>query len=343
MLPSPVTRRCPALRTEAKAAPTCSPLITPTVTMAESAPWPLVTERASSVASSIVSTAWVAPNSCAFSRLNATGSTAMTFAAPACTAPCTALTPIPPMPITITVWPGCTAAELTAEPQPVPTAQPVRPRPAAGCPRDLDGRVHGHGGVLAEGPDARHLADRRAVQGQRKLVGSSGAAARQEEPAEVAEVLMPAGAPPAAAAAGQEGEDDVVALLVARGVRPDLRDDPGALVAARHGKMPAGMSPVAMWSSEWHSPEATILTCSSPGRGSSSSRPSTTSYLPGALRRMAPRVCTVGDPSSSEVEEVGATVPTPASVLEALELADRALQRVRVDDLARARSPRRSA
>src|SRR3954451_1002819 len=51
------------------------------------------------------------------------------------------------------------------------------------------------------------------------------------------------------------------------------------------------MSPVATWSSEWHMPEATTLTCSSPGRGSSETR-STTSYLPGASRMIAPRVST---------------------------------------------------
>ena len=34
--------------------------------------------------------------------------------------------PTPPMPMTITVCPGCTWAELTAEPQPVPTLQPSR-------------------------------------------------------------------------------------------------------------------------------------------------------------------------------------------------------------------------
>ncbi len=41
------------------------------------------------------------------------------------------------------------------------------------------------------------------------------------------------------------------------------------------GYMPTGMSPVAMWSSEWQSPEATIWTCSSPCRGSSTSRSTT--------------------------------------------------------------------
>src|SRR3954470_16190245 len=51
------------------------------------------------------------------------------------------------------------------------------------------------------------------------------------------------------------------------------------------------MSPVATWSSEWHMPEAASLTWISPGRGSSETR-STTSYLPGASRMIAPRVST---------------------------------------------------
>ena len=102
------------------------------VTMAESAPWPWVNCRASSAASSMVSKACVAPSSWAFSRLKATGSTAMTLDAPACAAPCTALIPIPPMPMTITVCPGCTSAALTAEPQPVPTPQPTRQATSSG-------------------------------------------------------------------------------------------------------------------------------------------------------------------------------------------------------------------
>ncbi len=96
------------------------------VTMHESAPWPFVTERASSVASSMFDTAWVAPMSRANSRFSSTGSQAMIVVAPAWAAPCTALMPMPPMPITITVWPGRTWAEFTAEPQPVGTPQPTR-------------------------------------------------------------------------------------------------------------------------------------------------------------------------------------------------------------------------
>ena len=53
---------------------------------------------------------WVAPNTCACSRLNSTGSTATTWRAPAIAAPCTAFMPTPPQPTTTTVSPGCTSA-----------------------------------------------------------------------------------------------------------------------------------------------------------------------------------------------------------------------------------------
>jgi len=52
----------------------------------------------------------VAPNCMAFSRLNSTGSMAMTRLAPANFAPCTAFAPMPPIPTTHTVSPGWTSA-----------------------------------------------------------------------------------------------------------------------------------------------------------------------------------------------------------------------------------------
>ena len=94
--------------------------------IAESAIWPRVRSVITSWASSTVANACVAPSSMAFSRLFSSGSTAMTYFAPAYRAPCTALMPMPPMPETITVWPGRTLAVLTAEPQPVGTPQPTR-------------------------------------------------------------------------------------------------------------------------------------------------------------------------------------------------------------------------
>ena len=60
------------------------------------------------------------------SRLNSTGSTTITFFAPAYLAPCTALLPTPPAPKMTTVSPARTPAACTAEPQPVGTPQPTR-------------------------------------------------------------------------------------------------------------------------------------------------------------------------------------------------------------------------
>ena len=57
----------------------------------------------------MLDTVWVAPNSMAFSRLKATGSTATMFFAPAAFAPWMAFEPMPPAPITTTVSPGFTS------------------------------------------------------------------------------------------------------------------------------------------------------------------------------------------------------------------------------------------
>ena len=67
-------------------------------------------------ASATLSAVCVAPSSIAFCRLNSTGSIAMMFRAPAIRAPCTALMPMPPMPMTTTVSPALTSAVRTALP-----------------------------------------------------------------------------------------------------------------------------------------------------------------------------------------------------------------------------------
>ena len=97
-----------------------------------SAIWPHVISVTAGNASSIEAKVWVAPSSIAFSRLNSTGSTAMTRLAPAMAAPCTALMPMPPMPTTTTVSPGRTSARLVAEPQPVATPQDTRATASSG-------------------------------------------------------------------------------------------------------------------------------------------------------------------------------------------------------------------
>src|SRR5580692_5171332 len=113
------------LPTMAAAWSTTSALSTPMVMRAWSASWPLVRSMTASCARAASANTWVAPSVSAFSRLNATGSTTMTFAAPAYLAPWTALDPTPPAPKITTVWPARTPAAYTAVPQPVGTPQPV--------------------------------------------------------------------------------------------------------------------------------------------------------------------------------------------------------------------------
>jgi hypothetical protein len=82
-LPRPVTITTPPLPIALNPAPITSAVITSTVRMAESASWPLVWSMIACCASSAFANAWVAPSSIAFSRLFSSGSTAMTFFAPA--------------------------------------------------------------------------------------------------------------------------------------------------------------------------------------------------------------------------------------------------------------------
>ena len=88
----------PPLPTTLNAFVTTSSSTTPTVTRAWSASWPQVSSATFAAASSADAKACVAPSLSAVSRLNASGSTAITFLAPAAAAACTALMPMPPMP-----------------------------------------------------------------------------------------------------------------------------------------------------------------------------------------------------------------------------------------------------
>ena len=103
------------------ASPIISPCKTPGVMMTRSAIWPYVISMTDIIASAIDGNVCVAPNSMAFSRLNSTGSMAMMRFAPAIRAPCTAFIPMPPIPTTTTVSPGCVPARFAADPQPVAT------------------------------------------------------------------------------------------------------------------------------------------------------------------------------------------------------------------------------
>ena len=56
----------------------------------------------------------------------------MTYRAPAIEAPCSALTPTPPMPYTIVMSPGLTSPALTADPNPVGTPHDVSAASSSG-------------------------------------------------------------------------------------------------------------------------------------------------------------------------------------------------------------------
>ena len=79
----PVSTTTPPLPTALKPPATISEVIRPGVRIAESAIWPRVRSVIAACASSTVAKACVAPSSIAFSRLFSSGSTAMTYFAPA--------------------------------------------------------------------------------------------------------------------------------------------------------------------------------------------------------------------------------------------------------------------
>jgi hypothetical protein len=145
----------PALRIELKAAPTISPVITPTVMIVASAPWPFVSSRPSSAASVRSSKASVAPSESAVVRFSSTGSTAMMRDAPAWLAPWIALAPMPPTPMTMTTSPGPTCAAFTADPQPVGTAQPSRAATSRGTSLPILIALHSGMTVYSENAERR--------------------------------------------------------------------------------------------------------------------------------------------------------------------------------------------
>src|ERR1700757_209553 len=95
---------------------------------------PRVRSVTSGTASSTDSATWVAPNSRERSRLNSTGSIAMMLRAPAILAPCTALMPTPPTPITATVSPALASPVRTTLPYPVVTPHPSSAALSSGTP-----------------------------------------------------------------------------------------------------------------------------------------------------------------------------------------------------------------
>ena len=116
-----VIKQVPPLRVSIIAGASSSAGSTLGVSTTRSAITPAVISWTSGMASSAEAAVSVAPKNFAESRLNSTGSTAMTALAPAARAPCTALIPTPPVPMITTVSPGCVPTPTVAEPQPVVT------------------------------------------------------------------------------------------------------------------------------------------------------------------------------------------------------------------------------
>src|SRR3954451_1824975 len=94
---------------------------------------------------------------------------------------------------------------------------------------DLHARHLGDHRVLAERAEHAHAAVVLAA-GVEAVAAVGRELAVEDVGADVAQVLPAGAAPAAVAAARDERADDVIALLHARDTRPDLLDDPGALV-----------------------------------------------------------------------------------------------------------------
>ena len=168
----------------------------------------------------------------------ATGSTPMTFIAPACTAPCTAFDAHPAQ---------ADDDHGVARPHPagVDRRAPAG-RDAAGDQRRGVQRQPGvdlHAGELAEqGVLRRRRRPCRSRRAARRPAGRERcrwAAAAGDRGALVAEVGPARRAEPAVPAGGQEAGDDVVARRDAGDARPHGRDDAGALVPADDRVAPA--------------------------------------------------------------------------------------------------------
>src|SRR5256886_4580805 len=150
----------PALPVRLTAALTASLSISPTVQMTLSASWPRVRLTSVSRASSALANAWVAPNSMACSRLNSTGSTAMTFLPPAYLAPCTAFMPTPPAPKITTVSPGRTSPALVAEQKPVVTPQLTSAASSNGMSSSIFTQDHSEMTARSENVPSTHMPPR---------------------------------------------------------------------------------------------------------------------------------------------------------------------------------------
>src|SRR5689334_8631918 len=310
---SPVTTTVPRLRTAANAAATTSSVTTPTVISAWSAPTPRVSSVTSSCAVAASAAVWVAPNSMACSRLNSSGSTAMTYRAPANAAPCTALMPTPPIPYTTVVSPGRTPPAFTAVPQPVGTPQPASATVSSGRSSSILMQECSDTTERWENVPSRHIwpkswpsAWNRNVPSGRQL--STNSAPRSHR------FVMPWAQNRQCPQVGRNEQTTWSPGLSRLTPAPTSSTTPAPSWPPTIGYR-TGMSPVRRWSSEWHRPAAANRISTSPSRGGSRSSSMTSQSLPmslstAALVFMRPPARYAPPPSSARAAPL-VTVPGP--------------------------------
>ena len=196
-------------------------------------------------------------------------STAITGSAPTSTAPITTDSPTPPQPTTTTLWPCCTAAVFVTAPTPVATPQPISaPSSAGSLPSTRTAPDAGTTARWPNEPTARYDRTGSPVS-LRSRVPPSGIRL------ELARVFRHTqGRPPRQRAHSPQGA-----------YQHSTTRSPGANWCTSsptdsttpQPSWPSTIggrslhSPSITCRSEWHSPEASIRTASSPGPGSSSS------------------------------------------------------------------------
>src|SRR3984885_14385286 len=281
-LPTDVIVTWAPLPTIAAAWSTTSELSTPTVMSAWSASWPLVSSMTASCACAASAKACVAPKARAFSRLNATGSTTMTYAAPAYRAPCTAFVPTPPAPKITTVWPPRPPAASPAVPQPVGTPQPVSAATSNGMSCSIRTQEFCETTDRSANVPSMQKPPRSAPSSSWNLNVPSASipviicapqSHRFWRPVEQYRQVPQAGV-------NEQTTWSPALTRVTSG--PTASITPAPSCPPTIGSRPVE-SPVWMCSSEWHMPEAMNLIRTSPALGSSSSSSVTSHGLPGSL------------------------------------------------------------
>ena len=210
---------------------------------------------------------WVAPKREAHSSFCGMTSTAMIFAAPASTPPCTQFSPMPPTPNTAMVAPDSTLARLITAPKP-------RHHTAA----DEGGAVEGHARVDRNGA---LLADQRPLGEHRGVGELKGGHAADQEGLRVLRARRVAafGRTPTSQALQRPQCDRVDTITVSPSFTAVTPGPTASITPApswpRTTGVGYGMTPSMTLRSEWQRPAALSATTTSPVRGARSSTSST--------------------------------------------------------------------